>query len=67
MVSQLVCDFVFDHSDEVFDYMVQGDDILMRGWGRLDSSKIVRVASAFGMYVNEAKSTTGPAAVSVDI
>nr|QXV86552.1 RNA-dependent RNA polymerase [Totiviridae sp.] len=61
MVSQAICDFIADNTKVPFDFMVQGDDIMLRSWGLMDTSEIVRQAKRLGVIINEAKSTTGMA------
>lgn len=60
MISQCTCDFIFDHTESVFDYCVQGDDILLRSYTDMDVSSVLSAAEEFGMIVNRPKSTTGP-------
>lgn len=60
MISQCTCDFIFDNTEEVFDYCVQGDDILLRSYESMDVNSVISAAEEFGMIVNRPKSTTGP-------
>lgn len=59
VISQCCCDWIADHTDTPFHFMVQGDDIMLHSSGLLDADKIVEEASSLGMIVNRAKSTTG--------
>lgn len=62
LISQMVADFIFDHTPIPFKTIVQGDDMLLLSSGVMSSSLIIKTASDFGMIVNEAKSTTGTCA-----